>query len=83
MPQDHIINQPVYPPINEKLYKQDISKTLDEEGPPLHPGTWFREEPAHVPNLELEPIGYSRQWLGEERMGGGWSSPANPLSGDK
>mmetsp|Transcript_23347 Transcript_23347/g.55632 ORF Transcript_23347/g.55632 Transcript_23347/m.55632 type:complete len:195 (+) Transcript_23347:154-738(+) len=85
MPQDHVINKPVYPPMNEKLYKGNIARTLSqEEGKlSLHPGTWLKLEPDDIPNLELEPIGYSRQWLGEERMGGGWSSAANPLSVDK
>mmetsp|Transcript_9226 Transcript_9226/g.18410 ORF Transcript_9226/g.18410 Transcript_9226/m.18410 type:complete len:200 (-) Transcript_9226:215-814(-) len=85
MPHEHVMNKPIYPPMNEKLFKADISRTLSQEGHQLqvHAGAWLNKEPDHIPNLELEPIGYSRQWLGEERMGGGWTSANNPLSVDK
>lgn len=33
--------------------------------------------------VDIEPIGYSRQWMGEEKLGGGWSSAETPLSGDR
>jgi len=46
----------------------------------LHAGTWHVETPEHIPNLEIPDMGYKSQWFGEEKLGGGWSSPANPLS---
>eukprot|EP00287_Rhodomonas_sp_CCMP768_P012848 CAMPEP_0196729342 /NCGR_PEP_ID=MMETSP1091-20130531/9759_1 /TAXON_ID=302021 /ORGANISM="Rhodomonas sp., Strain CCMP768" /LENGTH=319 /DNA_ID=CAMNT_0042072221 /DNA_START=159 /DNA_END=1118 /DNA_ORIENTATION=- len=49
----------------------------------LHPGTWIKQLPDEVPNLEIGSMHYRVQWIGEEKMGGCWSSDANPLSGDR
>uniref|UniRef100_A0A7S1MYL1 Uncharacterized protein n=2 Tax=Hemiselmis andersenii TaxID=464988 RepID=A0A7S1MYL1_HEMAN len=71
--------------VNEKLIKADLKHLADgqEANARFHAGSWLNEEPTHLPNFELEPIGYSRKWLGEEKLGGGWSSDDNPLSGDR
>jgi len=71
--------------VNEKLIKADIQKmaTAKQVKLRLHAGSWLTEEPESFPNLELEPIGFSRKWIGEEKLGGGWSSKENPLSGDR
>eukprot|EP00293_Proteomonas_sulcata_P000194 CAMPEP_0184326322 /NCGR_PEP_ID=MMETSP1049-20130417/142488_1 /TAXON_ID=77928 /ORGANISM="Proteomonas sulcata, Strain CCMP704" /LENGTH=296 /DNA_ID=CAMNT_0026648509 /DNA_START=513 /DNA_END=1403 /DNA_ORIENTATION=- len=62
----------------------NFATTTDPSTEPVkHAGTWINEIPDAVPHLDLGPIGYSKQWRGEERMGGGWSSAENPLSGDK
>ncbi|EKX49325.1 hypothetical protein GUITHDRAFT_104853 [Guillardia theta CCMP2712] len=84
LPSEHFVNRPIYSPINRKL-QQDITNVLDDEPSSLHchAGNWINKHPDDIPNLELEPIGYSRRWLGEERMGGGWSSDMCPLSGDR
>eukprot|EP00291_Cryptomonas_curvata_P026378 CAMPEP_0172175146 /NCGR_PEP_ID=MMETSP1050-20130122/14055_1 /TAXON_ID=233186 /ORGANISM="Cryptomonas curvata, Strain CCAP979/52" /LENGTH=100 /DNA_ID=CAMNT_0012847195 /DNA_START=206 /DNA_END=505 /DNA_ORIENTATION=+ len=70
---------------NPKLFSADIRRDL--LGPALpalnvHAGTWLRHVPLEVPNLDIPPAGYTRQWIGEERMGGGWSSDSYPLSVD-
>mmetsp|Transcript_33114 Transcript_33114/g.68339 ORF Transcript_33114/g.68339 Transcript_33114/m.68339 type:complete len:326 (-) Transcript_33114:13-990(-) len=49
----------------------------------LHPGTWIKHMPDDIPNLEIEPRYYRSQWLGEDKLGGCWSSESNPLSGDR
>mmetsp|Transcript_8545 Transcript_8545/g.20184 ORF Transcript_8545/g.20184 Transcript_8545/m.20184 type:complete len:336 (-) Transcript_8545:172-1179(-) len=49
----------------------------------LHPGTWIRHLPDDIPNLEIEPRYYRSQWIGEDKLGGGWSSESSPLSGDR
>ena len=84
LPGEHFVKRPIYSPINRKL-QQDIANVLDDEPSSLHchAGNWINKHPDDIPNLELEPIGYSRRWLGEERMGGGWSSDMCPLSGDR
>lgn len=66
---------------HNRAYKHELQAVFTQQR--KHGGTWVVDEPAEIPNLELEPIGYSRQWLGEERMGGGWSSQSDPLSDEK
>jgi len=51
-----------------------------EEVKMLHAGTWHVETPQDIPNLEIPVMNYKSQWFGEEKMGGGWSSTASPLS---
>jgi len=46
----------------------------------LHAGTWLVELPDEIPNLELPTMNYRGKWIGEEKMGGGWSSATNPLT---
>lgn len=46
----------------------------------LHAGTWLVEAPEEIPNLELPSMNYRGKWIGEEKMGGGWSSVTNPLT---
>lgn len=49
----------------------------------LHPGTWITQLPDEIPNLDIPAMDYRSQWVGEEKMGGGWSSDSHPLSGDR
>jgi len=72
--------------VNEKLIQADLAALANSKKKKpnnFHAGSWLVEEPKDFVNLELEPIGYSRKWLGEEKLGGSWSSKENPLSGDR
>ena len=46
----------------------------------LHAGIWLVDLPDEIPNLELPSMNYRGKWIGEEKMGGGWSSDTNPLT---
>lgn len=66
---------------SNRAYRHEMKALFSQEK--KHAGSWLVEEPEIFPNLELEPIGYSRQWIGEEKLGGCWSSDTDPLSDQK
>lgn len=68
---------------NKQEKKKVAQDTVRSEEPVVHAGCWNVETPEAVPNLELPIMNYHAQWFGEEKMGGGWSSDEDPLSGDR